>query len=227
MSTIIYTAIFGEKDWLWEPLASSIDARLVCFTDVPVYSDRWDVIEVSESFSQNPRLAAKIYKILPHFYLDCEQSIWIDGNIQLAKDPTFLFNRMKHDLAFFRHPYERQTCIYREAKECIRAGKDDVKTIRKAVERYREWAHPPGWGLPQGRFILRRHTKAVEQFNETWWREIVAGTSRDQISLPPVLRRLEIPYHEFDPVELFGGRLLDSIRRRHVRPLAILCPHAW
>ena len=40
---------------------------------------------IFKDYSQfkNPRLNAKIYKLLPHLFLNSEYSLWIDGNVKL------------------------------------------------------------------------------------------------------------------------------------------------
>ena len=62
---ICYTAIFGPYDQLHEPppdLPESV--KLVCFTDQPITSDRWEIRQ--ERKWSNDLSAAKCYKMHPH-----------------------------------------------------------------------------------------------------------------------------------------------------------------
>ena len=45
--------------------------------------------KIFSNFSKfkDPRLNAKIYKVLSHRYIDADYSIWIDGNASLNCDP--------------------------------------------------------------------------------------------------------------------------------------------
>jgi hypothetical protein len=84
-----YTSIFGEKD--------------------PYRSD----IKVFKDFNKftTPVMNAKIYKILPHKWVDCDVSIWIDGNIYLNVSPEQLVEEflMDEDMAVsdYSHDFSR------------------------------------------------------------------------------------------------------------------------
>ncbi len=136
-------------------------------------------------------MQAKWYKILAHKALDCDVSLWIDGRIELDS-LNGAVERLSTDLALLRHP--QRNCIYTEASHCQRARRGDPARIATAVARYRAEGHPPEFGLWRGGVILRRHTPATAAFNQAWWREVTMSTSRDQIILPVVLRRLGIPF---------------------------------
>lgn len=144
-----------------------------------------------EKFS-NPVMNAKIYKILPHKFLDTEVSIWIDGNIYLLKPPEELVKEWlgDADIAVFEHykskdldwelkwikyKFNRRSEVYLEAV--------------KQVEHYKKEGLPTKNEMAMGGLIIRRHTPLVEQFNEAWWAEICRWGQRDQLSLPMVLRR--------------------------------------
>lgn len=130
---------------------------------------------------KNNTLNAKIYKVLPHLFIDDEWSIWIDSNIQLKKTEKELIALADgHDVTVMKH-FERD-CLYQEAKECKRLKLDSATTIDAQVKRYQKEKFPEHLGLGRCNVIIRRNTERVKWSNERWWAEICRGSTRDQIS---------------------------------------------
>ncbi len=208
---IIYTAIFGDRDKLLREPHVPEDVSYICFTDNPnLQRDSNTVwqIEICQPKHPDPCRAAKRYKLFSHFALPKHKlSIWVDGSFEIIKPLFPLFCQMRNcDLGLFDHPFNYQTCIYKEGAVCSYKGYDTKETILLALERYTfGWEHPENAGLPMGNAILRRNTPAVAEFNRAWWKEVCTGTRRDQISLMPVLRRLKIPFHLFERNLLYNG----------------------
>jgi hypothetical protein len=94
------------------------------------------------------------------------------------------------DIALFRH--SQRDCLYDEAEACKKAGLDDPDVINYQVQRYRNEGYPAHDGLIEAGVLLRRHTPAVQELSEAWWREICRGSPRDQISGNYVLHSLGI-----------------------------------
>lgn len=209
---VVYTAIFGKKDVLLDPEVVEPGVEYICYSDQPQKSKVWRCI-VSEPTNPDPCRAAKIFKIMPQLFpeLKGKDTIWTDANLQLCKSITPLFEEMDEDIGFFNHPYELQCCIYREARACQKKDYDNRKLIRDTVIRYRDEGHPSNWGLPMGRFILRRQTDQIIEFNEKWWEEISRGSRRDQLSLPVILRRMALPFHMFDPASFSSFSVFRNI----------------
>ncbi|HUG69925.1 MAG TPA: glycosyltransferase domain-containing protein [Pirellulaceae bacterium] len=192
---VVYTAIFGGYDQLRDPLERLPGTQYVCFTDNPrLKSDVWSIRYCPPS--GDPQMQAKACKILAHEVLDCTVSLWLDGRIELQSLNGALQSSIS-DLALRRHP--QRNCIYAEGRHCKLVGRGDPSRIDEAIARYEAEGHPARYGLWQGGIILRRHTPATRAFNLEWWGEVTRGTSRDQISLPVVLRRLGITFDTLPP----------------------------
>jgi len=163
----IYTAIIGEKDALRDDIK--------CFTENLGY-DR-------------PVMAAKIYKILSHKFIDADVSIWVDGNIKLLISPEELVKEWlgNADMAVWKHP--DRDCIYDEAPEAKGLGGDYVKMIDEQIREYGNKGFPKHAGLAECNVIIRRHNNKIKAFNEDWWQEILGWSCRDQLSFPVVLAR--------------------------------------
>src|SRR5437667_162402 len=85
MNIQVYTAITGKKDALRDDIKNFQDSDFDKFT--------------------SPVMNAKIFKILPHKFLDCDISVWIDGNIFLKIPVEQLVDEFLggNDMALFRH----------------------------------------------------------------------------------------------------------------------------
>ena len=136
---------------------------------------------------KHPKLNAKIYKVMPHLFLDSEYSVWIDGNVKLNCDPSVFLNMMNgKDLLVFKQP--DRNCIYEEAKTVIKLKLDEQSVVNEQIDRYLEAGWPKSAGLGSCRLIVRRHTSAMNKLNAIWWSEICRGSMRDQLSFPFVYK---------------------------------------
>ncbi|MFC1721250.1 glycosyltransferase domain-containing protein [Patescibacteria group bacterium] len=190
---IIYTAIFGGRDRITEPVYLPANADFVCFTDSDIKSDAWEVRKV-EPVSESSVRAAKIYKVLPHKYFpDYEYSIWIDGNILVHGDINELINEYLKDVNFAAYDHmkceDKRDCIYDEAQalqEAAERGRHknlNFEKLEKQIQRYKEEGYPANNGLIHSAIMLRRHNEPdVIKTMDDWWKEIVNNSRRDQLS---------------------------------------------
>lgn len=173
MNIQVYTAIMGQKD----------NPR----TDIKVFTD------VDYSKFASPVMNAKIFKILPHKFLDYDVSIWIDGNIYLNVPPLQLVDEWLKDadMAVFEHYHKMD--LYWEAMMLKSTFKHRtpwvVDEVNKQIAHYEKIGMPNRSEVVMGGMLIRRNTKIVNQFNEAWWAEICRWSQRDQISFPIVRRQ--------------------------------------
>lgn len=192
-SIVIYTSIFGDSDGLLpQPKIPEVD--YYCFSDKPIKAFPWKVIIVEPKFN-DPVRSAKEYKILPHVYFPQYQySIWIDGNYLVEDNiPELInFSLCKYNMAAFNHNKTKgdaRDCIYDEFAAIIKLGeqngyyKDSPEIMQKQINRYLKEGYPPHNGLIFGSILIRRHNEHdVINTMELWWKEILAGSRRDQLS---------------------------------------------
>ena len=169
---VIYTAITNEKD-----------------------PPRKDVLSLSgyNKFA-NPVMNAKIYKILPHKFLDYDICIWIDGNISLNVTPERLVDEWLGDADMAVMEHYRKKDIYWERMMLQSTFKhrtpwvvDDVKNQIAYYEKNN--LIPAREEMVMGGLIIRRNKPIVNQFNESWWAEICRWSQRDQISMPVIIKQ--------------------------------------
>jgi hypothetical protein len=98
----------------------------------------------------------------------------------------------ENDLAVCKHWL--RDCVYQEGFTCLKWGWDSSKLIKRQMQKYHDDGYPAHNGLAECTVILRRHTKAVQKFNEAWYREITVGSRRDQLSFNYVAHKLGFKY---------------------------------
>ncbi len=185
---IVYTAIMGAKDAPRE--------------DIKVFTDKDYKKFVS------PVMNAKIFKILPHKFLNCDVSVWLDGNIFLKIPVEQLVEEFlgEADMALFRH--YRGKDISWEAYMLNKMFKRRTPWVRdevnEQVEHYKKIGMPGKKEVAMGGLIIRRNVPVVNRFNEAWWAEICKWSQRDQLSFPIVRRQ----FPEMK-INLVGGSIKD------------------
>jgi len=133
-----------------------------------------------------PVYNAKIYKVLPHLFMDTDWSVWVDGNITLKVPPEKLVEMTKTDIGVFPHP--DRTCLYEEGAYCMHYGIGDKDEISEQLKRYEKEGFPKGAGLAMCGILVRKHTPEMKRLCEQWWAEICRGSNRDQLSFPYVFK---------------------------------------
>lgn len=194
--TEIYTAIFGEYDYLKEP--PQIDnVDFICFTDKKnLRSEKYKIIR-KKPLLKDPARNARMYKVLPHIFLhNYQYTIWIDASFQIKEGIT-LDELLRHvgnnNIAIFKHP-ERE-CIYEEINACKYYKRDDFDIMEKQINYYHEQHYPKNNGLVACGFIIRKNlTKDVIKLNEEWWSQITQFSKRDQLSFNYVCWKNNINY---------------------------------
>jgi hypothetical protein len=194
---VVYTALFGNYDYLIEPSEVFDDCDFICFTDqIDLKSDIWEIRQISSDELPNNLMNRK-FKILPHKYLtEYQFSLYLDANIYLKGDPNLLIQKYleKDILAIPRHPW--RTCVFEEASECIIAGKSSYLETSKQMKKYERLGLPLNYGLSENSIMLRRHNDPLLiELMEQWWKELNSEAQRDQLSLPFVLWEKNLFYN--------------------------------
>lgn len=189
---VVYTAIFGAYDGLL-PQKKFKGVDYVCFTDQPFKSKIWEIRKREGPFEDPTRNSRQI-KILPHRFLpDYEISVFMDGNFLLLKDPGELIRKKLSgvDMLIYDHQQTTDTrnCLYQEYEAILKLAektgkvKDDPILMKSQIERYRREGYPENNGLiSSGVLIRNHHANDVKDAMELWWKELAAGSKRDQLS---------------------------------------------
>lgn len=178
MQNYIYTVITNGKDTLNEEINAE-GAKLVCFTNDDITSDKWEIRKLPDLFI-DPRRNSRMPKIMPHIYMpDADYTLYMDGNlINTIPLQQVIDDWGAGTFCMFRHA--ARNCYFDEAKECIRLGLDDPELIISQCQRYKHV--PKHAGLYNCGVMLRKNIASVNSFNEKWWAQYCTGSRRDQIS---------------------------------------------
>ena len=214
---IIYTAIYSDKDNLMDPINVSDNCKYICFTDNPSLKSKvWDVrLETPEMGDNN--LNAKYYKVLPHrCFKDetIENSVWVDGAREIIGDINIFIDKVAENFTFnsiklLKHP-EGRNCLYEEVDKLLylnSIGNHKVSNdiITKQRDKYLDEGMPKHFGLFNCPILIRKHFDSYTQkMGELWWEEINKESKRDQVSLPFILWKNNIPFNVI-PLETFNG----------------------
>jgi|YelNatPaOPRAMG01_1025707.scaffolds.fasta_scaffold06664_5 hypothetical protein len=192
--TVIYTAIFGDKDTLLEPRFIPPGCDFICFTDSDDFKSPVWQIRKGEPVSNDPVRNARFYKVMPHRFLsEYEYSVWVDGNILVRGDVNKLIEKYlaKVNIACFNHAENKadpRNSVYEEAEALVKMAargkfKDDPEVIKKQMEAYKAAGFPDNNGLIVSMEMIRRHNEGdVIKSMEDWWNEIKNYSRRDQLS---------------------------------------------
>lgn len=185
----ILTAVYDHYDEL-KPICpqEGFEVEWIAVTDDPFLDcPGWKVVHEARP-GIHPNRAAKRPKFLPWEYTTAEYSIWLDASFRvvdkyLARDTLPL----ARPIAQFKHPW--RDCLFDEADESAKLLKyAPAHEVIEQRDLYREWGHPPGWGLWATGVIVREHTERVKAMGYAWLEETDSRTFQDQISQPYVLR---------------------------------------
>ena len=181
----IVTAIAGGYDELHDPLYYDEDVDYFAYVDKDLKSNIWQIMPIEHSHFAQPRMTAKLYKILIHRFCDYDYTLWIDGSLVIKASIGELIDKYldKSDMALFKH--RMRGCVYEENIASFRNthhGKGEPDSIRKdQIKKYRDEGMPEKYGLYECTFILRKNNEKVRKFNNEWMAEIIAFSSSDQV----------------------------------------------
>ena len=210
MRVAVYTAVYGTYDLLrLHPVVPGVDFH--CFTDDPSLCSRADWIVHLVPSDLPPRLAAKWPKVMgpqePPL-ADYDATIWVDANCDFVSS-TFVDEALAdlgpHGFALYRNP--DLDCIYAQAISCMRGlPPESAPPLLRQAARYYAEGHPEHWGFWACSAMARSRSARLDAAMRDWWTAISSwplggnalpfGLPRDQIDLPPVLRK-----HEIRPLE--------------------------
>lgn len=188
-SIVVYTANFGNKDSLQEPLNTDslkdVSVDYVCVSDNSDFqSEFYKVIIAKAVFSDITKNARNVKINGFEGIKDYDVAIWHDSSIQIdcSKIAELVSFAQKYPLSTFKHGRED---VYLEAIACIENGKDRAIRIANQMKRYHLGGVKAHSGLFEtGILVLNVKEYFKSDLPKTWWNEIQIGSRRDQLSLP-------------------------------------------
>jgi len=208
----VYTAVFNGYDSLkYKDYFSKEVASLehICFSDRPIDDAQgWNVIVGEPPIDGSPILRAKWFKVNSHILFPDDNSLYMDGNYRLTKNPDYLDSYItkglgvnSSDLVLFRH-YRNN--LKEEFEICLekKGMKPLWRDIRRQSAVYEKDHDLENLTLYHGSVLVRG--PGAKSFNEMWWEHISEYSMRDQLSLALVAHITKVNY------SVFPGPLLDA-----------------
>lgn len=216
----VYTCITGDYDKLIEP--SYVDSRLDYFC----FIDNAEQIKLPWIFKSIalPELDNKdknrYVKMHPHsFFTDYDITIYIDGNVEIVGDLYELAAQINElEGCFFAYSHAERNCVYSEASACSYFAHDWIWRIAKQMREYSVSNYPMNNGLVSANILIRKNNSMLETLMNAWWKAYSSGVKRDQLSLPFVSWKLDIPIHYLGQNDFSYFQLsVHSIKKRSVK----------
>jgi len=186
MKLLVYTAVIDYQDILVDPVPNLCGVDKICFTDMDyVEKSKFAFVRVDPSGETASKKQRHVKIHWPQVFNEYEYSLYMDSGVELLTDPNIFIDMLgDKDLLLFDH--YRRDCLYEEARECLVRGLGDSQEITAQVSHYLSEGYPSHNGLYGCTVLFRRHTEAMRDFSERWWKEVQRFSSRDQISFPYV-----------------------------------------
>ncbi len=201
MTVSLITALYPSTYDTLHPLPpQDIDVDAVVVTDDPEFQAQGWRTHYLPRPGVHPNRAGKLPRCCPWLFTGAESSMWLDASYRiLSRSFVSAHLRWAEPFAFFVHP--NRDCLYTEATVSMKMEKYQGQPIEEQVALYREAGHPDHWGLWEANAIARHHTPAVKALGQVWLTHIEHYSFQDQISLPFILREMEM-WPQTLPLEL-------------------------
>lgn len=190
-SLVVYTVNTHGYDVPTAPLnispATLEQVRFVAISDTP-YPAPWVTLPTNGMSDRYLKIMSPQMR-----FADADWTLYFDAQLQLRIDPLAMLAEAmsfvppelpEPDLLLFRH--QDRDCIYAEAAEIVRIGRDRTQLTPQCAERIKQTGFPEHSGLYLGGILLR-HRNAAD-FNARWWELVRGGCPRDQVCLPVALQ---------------------------------------
>ncbi len=180
---VCYTAIFSHYEELKHPKVITPNCRYICFTDQPLTSEVWEIIQAPLPLDVDPVRLARYYKIME--WVDWKRSIWVDGSFVIDTDLNIWWDKyFRLGLSAPAHPLRNDW--FEECMDCIVSHRGDRIEVDKQMNEYKALGLPRYNGIIQSGILMRENTEEVITLCEAWWKEMTTRSSRDQIAFAKV-----------------------------------------
>lgn len=184
----VYTAIFGNYDYLKEPRYVDPRCDYYVFTDNKIDTNSiWKTIDCSilNAYDKSYRYKNRYCKMHPfQLFNEYDYVIYIDGNFEICGPVSELIKYINPKTNLAVHNMFNRDCVYDEAKACKLLKKGDYKKINKEIEEYKKEGFPRHFGMYECPIIVSKKSELSSVLFEQWWQRYIDSGERDQIIMP-------------------------------------------
>lgn len=190
---VIYSALTGDYDYVNEILYKEEGVDYLLLTNnKSLTSKTWQNVYV-ESDLDNVLLSREI-KMLPQKYLGdkYDVSIYVDASAVIYGEFSRLAAYLHDDIAFAVSQHSERKTIREEIDAIVSMKSMNLEQTLAQYNRYREDGFEDNIGLAECGVLVRKHQNiALQKVMNSWWTEFQNGIRRDQISLLPIMAKLQ------------------------------------
>jgi len=204
MKITVYTCEVGDYDCLLPPMVNDPNIRFVCFTDRPRrHIKGWQLrYLLSPPDVVNPTLINRYHKFFSYkLSLGSDWTIYIDANIRITGQINDLVDQVRNSCAIMacpKHPDFKHRTLEDEIIACVsrrKFTKYEEEVAYRQINSYFYEGMPSNIIRAENNFIIRYdRDKALQQAMNAWWEQLNIYTKRDQLSLPYIIWRYNIPF---------------------------------
>ena len=183
------------------------------YTNDPNYGSPNVVVEEAKACIGMPEnIQATYYKLQSHqlkLHRYSDYIIWVEPNFDITDSNAFsefLIQELgDNDMMLFKHA--TRSCIYDEARYCIRTGLSNASALANQIKEYDLDEYPRGNGLFETAILIRKNIVRVNSLFDDVWMEYVKHSSQDQVAFPYCLRKhsSNIKVKIFDAFNIYNG----------------------
>lgn len=211
---VVYTSVLGGVDRLWlrqEPFSDGTcavalldrESYKVASRSVKAGSSKslWSIQIISGSLLGSNIQTQKAVKLLPHIlFPNVRTSLWIDGKLGLrsnAKDVRDRIFPQVPGLGAFQH-FQRKS-VSEEFYVLFGLAFHDCEALSRQYEKYfGNGKFTDDDMLLEGAVLFRNHSHPMlGRFSCNWFQEVTHESKRDQLSLPWILREMNLKGIDF------------------------------
>lgn len=192
MRKVCVTIIFNDYDDLKEPTVITEGWKYIVISDKHQKSKVWKtkLLKDENIKSLTPKLKTGYVISQLHKILDYDIACLVGGQIQINTN----LDKYPLDCDFLAMEHPTRSCVYEEAFACVLLDKDNPKRIAQTMYRYKTEGLPLNVGMIQTGVTFRKNNKELNSFCDEWWKQILLGSHRDQLSFNYVNWKTPIKY---------------------------------
>ncbi len=194
----VYSCVTNGYDLLFPPAIQRRDVKFALFSDLSQTFGAWRLLPLQIDLAC-PISSNRHHKFFPHrLFPNADYSIYIDGNIGIIGDISALIDEFiasNAAIGVFRHRDRKN--VLEEVIACIDKGRfddADMLSYTGQIKFMLSDGMPDDQPLTDNAIIFRSHKhEKLTQAMDDWWAQFNTYTKRDQISLPYVLWKNNVP----------------------------------
>ena len=214
--TAIYTALTGDYDDVHEILYKEEGVDYLLFTNNrKIKSKTWQVVYVDSDLDNV--LLSRAIKMLPHKYLGekYDASIYIDANAVIYGELSQLTSYLNDDVSFAVSKHSVRSKVKDELEAISRLKSISIESITKQYNRYEADGFKDDKGLAECGLLVRSHPNVMlQRVMEAWWEEFQNGIRRDQISLLPVIDKMNFTAWQYMDGSIWHNQFFKIIAHK-------------